>query len=317
MFAVNLAEPLKPWLRALKYGWLKYSANYKVRQRRLDNLKRSPPPVFLIGCGRSGTTILGHVLSLHPHIRYFFEPYHLWAAIDPLTDMLNFYHRSEAHYFMNESHCTTEAQLRFQRGFLDRLDKIVLEKTPVNAVRIGYLKALAPRAKFIHIVRDGVDVACSIERLALTNSYKIVSKPQLNQWWGVKNSKWKVLSQDGASAGYYFDEVAHLEEHRSKGAYEWLVSLGEVDRWREELAREKRFCEITYEQLTKNPEATLKKIGGFLNLNFSNTWLETTSEIQPVKQAIAPTLTLPPAMCQAFNGYQERFGFTNRAICTN
>ena len=247
----------------------------------------------------------------------FFEPYHLWAAIDPATDMLNFYHRCEAHYFMGESHCTKKAQLRFQRGFLERLDKIVLEKTPVNAVRIGYLKALAPNAKFIHIVRDGVDVACSIERLALTNSYKIVSKPQLNQWWGVKNYKWKALSEDGAAAGYYFDEVALLKEHRSKGAYEWLVSLGEVDRWREQLTREGRLCEITYEQLTKDPEAILKKIGGFLSLDCSNTWLEAISEIRLVKQAITPTLTLPPAMCQAFNSYQERFGFTNRAVCTH
>ena len=316
MFAVNLAEPLKPWLRAVKYGWLKYSANYQVRQRRLDNLKRSPPPIFLIGCGRSGTTILGYVLSLHPDVRYFFEPYHLWAAIDPTTDMLNFYHRTDAHYFMNESHCTKEAQLRFQRVFLDRLDKIVLEKTPVNAVRISYLKALAPRAKFIHIVRDGVDASCSIERLALTNSYKIASKPELNQWWGVKNYKWQALSEDGAATGYYPNEVAELKDHRSKGAYEWLVSLGEVDRWREQLKLEDRLYEITYPQLTKNPESTLENLCGFLNLECSTLWLERAiGEIQPARQAVGKTLILPPTMCEAFNDYQKRFGFANRAIC--
>lgn len=313
MVAIN--ETLKPWLRAVKYSWLHYWANYTVQRKKRNNLA-SPLPVFLIGCGRSGTTILGHVLSLHPDICYFFEPYHLWAAIEPTTDMLNFYHRTDAHYLMDESHCTPEAQLRFQRGFLHWRDRVVLEKTPVNAVRIGYLNALAPTAKFIHIVRDGVDVACSIERLALTNFYKIAGKPQLNQWWGVENAKWKALSQDGAAAGYYPNEVADLQEHRSKGAYEWLVSLGEVDRWREHLTQSGRLYEITYEQLIKEPKTVLQQIASFLNLDCPKTWLEATQEIHHIKGAIAP-ITLPPAMSKAFNRYQERFGFPNRAVCEN
>ena len=34
----------------------------------------------------------------------------------------------------------------------------MLEKTQFNACRIGYLDALSPGCKFIHLVRDGVDV---------------------------------------------------------------------------------------------------------------------------------------------------------------
>lgn len=46
------------------------------------------PPGFIIGCGRSGTTILGTILEQHPSICYLLEPYHLWAAIDPRTDAM-------------------------------------------------------------------------------------------------------------------------------------------------------------------------------------------------------------------------------------
>jgi len=310
-------EILKPWLRTLKYNWLQRSAEYKISQSNLSKKNLLfPPPTFLIGCGRSGTTILGQVLSLHNEVSYFFEPYHLWAAIDPLTDVLNLYHRVDAYFLMDALHCHEEAQIRFNRLFLENLPNknslTVIEKTPLNAMRIGYINALAPRAKFIHIVRDGVDVSCSIEQIASISSYKIAGKPQLNQWWGVENYRWKALSRDGASAGYYPDEVDLLENHRSKGAYEWLVSLGEVDRWREKISD--RLYEITYEELTANPEATLGNICKFLELDTPSGWLnEATKMINPANQRLREPISLPPAMCDTFNHYQERFGFVNRA----
>ena len=225
-----MIERLKPYLRTIKYSWLEQISEYKAQQRKLNGEFNKQPPVFLIGCGRSGTTILGHLLSLHPNVFYFFEPYHLWAAIDPMTDATNFYHRINAHCFMNASHYTKEAQLRFNHLFRSKLQnqqsKIIIEKTPINTLRIGYLNALAPQSKFVHIVRDGVDVSSSIAQLATTNSYKIANKPKLNQWWGVENYKWKALSRGGADAGYYPHEVSLLKTHCERGAYEWLVSLG-------------------------------------------------------------------------------------------
>ena len=37
-------------------------------------------PVFLIGCGRSGTTILGERVDRHPPVTYLYEPRAPWAA---------------------------------------------------------------------------------------------------------------------------------------------------------------------------------------------------------------------------------------------
>lgn len=314
---MNTSDAVKPWLRRVKYSWLQRLAEYKVKiptLREQDN--RNSKFVFLIGCGRSGTTLLGHILSQHNDINYFFEPYHLWAAIDPRTDVLNLYHRIDAHFLMNASHVNEVSKTNFNRIFSTNLfnrNKTILEKTPLNAMRIGYLNSLQPQAKFIHIVRDGVDVSSSIERIATTNTYKIAGKPKLNQWWGVENYKWQALLKDGISAGYYSDEVSLLTNYYSKGAYEWLVTLGEVERWREQLAN--RFYEITYNQLTLNPEDTLRNVCKFLELDSSDIWLnQATNMIRLDTCALRAALSLPPTMCNAFNHYQKRFGFLKRAI---
>lgn len=313
-----MIETLKPWLRAIKYSWLQYSASYRIQSfnNKQENPERSQV-AFLIGCGRSGTTILGEVLSQHPKVCYFFEPYHLWATIDAKTDVLNLFHSIDAQLLMDTCHRTTQSQARFNRLIQAkryiRNVPLVIEKTPLNAMRIGYLNALAPTAKFIHIVRDGIEVANSIERIALNNSYQIAGKPQLNQWWGVKNYKWIALSRDGVASGYYPDEVGLLDNHQAKGAYEWLVSLGEVDHWRDRLGD--RLYEITYDQLVLNPETVLCNIYQFLELEIPNDWIhEVTNIIHPIHPSQPKILSLPPTMCEDFNRYQEHFSFPNRAI---
>ena len=49
----------------------------------LKKNKYSFHPVFIIGCGRSGTTILGETLSSHPKIKYLNERRTLWHRAYP------------------------------------------------------------------------------------------------------------------------------------------------------------------------------------------------------------------------------------------
>ena len=44
-------------------------------------------PVFIIGCGRSGTTIFGTVLSKHQDVAYLNEHRRLWFSAYPETDI--------------------------------------------------------------------------------------------------------------------------------------------------------------------------------------------------------------------------------------
>ena len=309
---------LKATGRAIKYGVLKWDADRRIGKKNVDDSAiGTVSSAYLIGCGRSGTTVCGEVLRRHRHVRYFFEPYHLWATIDPTIDVLNLYQLGAASFILDADRCTEESRRRFNRLLLDRAHSagasLMLEKTPFNACRIGYLDALTPNCKFIHLVRDGVDVARSIERLSLDRGYGIVGKPDLNRWWGRAGSKWTALSADGAAANYFNDEIPLLLSYESKGAYEWLVSLAEVDRWRDRLGQ--RLLEITYDALTENPEKILREICQFLDLPAPAKWLAASArQIDKARRNFGVPLVLPPAMADAFNQAQERFGFTNRAI---
>jgi LPS sulfotransferase NodH len=304
---------IKPPLRAVKYKWLYWSAQRKISKSKK---KRNHQPIaFLIGCGRSGTTILGNILSQHPQISYYFEPYHLWAAIDRKTDVLNLYHSGNASLLMDESDASNTSRDRFYQLFRSEFShQLVLEKTPLNALRIGYLNAIAPQAKFIHLVRDGVDVSYSIARLANTNAYNIAGKPKLNQWWGVNHAKWQTLVRDGVNAGYHAEEIHDLQTNASKGAYEWLVSLNEVNRWKKAL--DHRFQEFSYEALLANPESILKQICDFLEITVPSDWLQQSmAAIHFNRHSVDTSLALPYDMCQTFNWYQQQYSFAKRAVC--
>ncbi|MGA3067874.1 MAG: sulfotransferase, partial [Tepidisphaeraceae bacterium] len=138
-----------------------------------------PQAAFLIGCGRSGTTVVGDVINRHPQVSYFFEPYHLWATIDPTIDVLNLYYTGSARFLLDAEHFTPDAKRRFNRLIMEpgiaAGKTLVVEKTPFNACRVGYLDQLRPGCKYVHLLRDGVDVARSIDRLSRDQTYRIIA----------------------------------------------------------------------------------------------------------------------------------------------
>lgn len=313
----QLLARAKPLARAVKFNWLFRRAVRSAAQPARVDAVALPPIAFFIGCGRSGTTILGDVFARHRQVHYLFEPYHSWAAIDPRTDMLHLYIRGDGHTFMGGEQASDAIRSRFQRVILEAGARtgreLIVEKTPINTLRIGYLEQLAPHAKYLHIVRDGVDVCRSIHRLATLNDYAIAGKPTLNKWWGVDGYKWTALSRDGARAGYYADEVASLTTHLERGAYEWLVSLGEVDRHRTMLGS--RLFEFTYDEFTHDPRKTLSNMAEHLGIEAGDEWLHAAdAALDAARRNAGEPLRLPPRMAADFNRYQERFGFLNRAI---
>lgn len=313
--AAMLKEALKPYARAWKYAKL---YRHAARDARAAVAATTPAPhlpiAFVVACGRSGTSILGKVMQQHPAVLYHFEPYHLWAAIDPVTDMVNLYQDVAARCIMGSKHVPDRARVRAQHLLLqpgvDAGVDLVVEKTPINAMRIGYLESLFPGSRYVHIVRDGEDVVRSIHRLASGNPYRIAGKPRLNQWWGVGDSKWQALVRDCVGAGYWPDEVKAIadDDHISRGALEWLVSLREIDRQREALGE--RLFEFTYRELTEHPRETLTQLCQHLDIAAPQDWLKVAEEmISPERKNQGSPLTLRPAMHEAFNQYQRRFGF--------
>lgn len=305
---------LKPFARWLKFRFLWLRTCYRVSRKSSEGHKpKKRTFCFVIGCGRSGTTILGDLLSRHPSVDYLFEPYHLWAAVHPATDITGIYQSIPARIELNADDVTSEVLGRYRALFHHSGDReCFLEKTPQNATRIGFLESLEPGCRYVHIKRDGLEVAESIHLLATENWYKIAFLPTLNMWWGVDGRKWDSLVAYGSKIDYFSDEISLLKEDRSRGIYEWMVSHLEIARWRDHLGN--RLLEIDYRDLTENPKNVVGQVCDHLNIKTSPQWLEgIAKQVRAARVQELPTIELPPQICAEFNRLQSEFGFKGRA----
>ncbi len=114
-------------------------------------------PLIIIGAGRSGTKMVRDLLVAHPHFA-------TWPC-----DEINYIWRHgnrgfESDEFTREmADDVTKGYIRGQfRRFQQRhVGRTIVEKTCANSLRCGFVHEVFPLAKFIHIVRDGRDVAAS------------------------------------------------------------------------------------------------------------------------------------------------------------
>ncbi|MCW5774845.1 MAG: sulfotransferase [Phycisphaeraceae bacterium] len=309
--------PLRPLLRTAKLAVIRRHAERLARTPCPDeSAPLPPPPGFIVACGRSGTTILGKLFAPHPEIAYLREPYHFWAQVDRRCDVTNLHYRVRGLWFMDAEHRSDRAQLVFNRlvmGERARAGKpMVVEKTPHNIARIGFLESLAPGARYVHIVRNGIDVCRSIEQLATEQPYRMAFRSHYNQWWGEDGAKWRALSEEGPPRGYFADGVSRLATDAQRGAYEWLTSLGEADRWRDRLGE--RILEVRYPDLTADPRVWLARLCAHFGVDAPNEWLESVVKlVGPERVRTRTPIALPPEMATTFNEYQGRYGFEGRA----
>jgi hypothetical protein len=115
------------------------------------------PPIFLFGNTRSGTTIVQKVMSTHPNIAGWYEPNALWLYAEP----------GRIHDEFDERDATDRVKKYIRERFLKYQERhggrIVLEKTPQNILRIPYVRAIFPEAKFLFIVRNPFSFISSVE----------------------------------------------------------------------------------------------------------------------------------------------------------
>lgn len=115
------------------------------------------PPIILIGNTRSGTTIVQKVMATHPDIVGWYEPNALWLYAEP----------GRKHDEFDESDATDSVKRYIRKQFLDYQkqngNRMILEKTPQNILRIPYTRAIFPEATFLFIVRSPFSFINSVE----------------------------------------------------------------------------------------------------------------------------------------------------------
>jgi hypothetical protein len=145
------------------------------------------PPVFIVGCPRSGTSYLYHLLLSAGGFAEFRTQMNVFDVLEPIfgdlgifqnkTKMMNEWLRSKAFKVAGlqaeEIKARVLAECRSASDFL----RIVMEEvackqgvdrwidsTPTNIPHLLRIKKDFPDAKIIHIIRDGRDVALSLDK---------------------------------------------------------------------------------------------------------------------------------------------------------
>jgi len=227
-------------------------------------MKKNKPPFFIIGNPRSGTTLLRLMLTSNKQVVippessffiWFYKKYSNWKF-----DNLNL---SKLNFFLED---LFKAQ-KFENWKLnkDDLRKSLIQEKPKNYSELIYaiyhfysikikkkymiwgdknnyylnkidvVDKIFPNSKFIHIIRDGRNVACSYIQL----------------------SKKKIDSQYAPKLPAKLEEIAN----------EWNKNILTINRSFKKINKN-NFLEVKFEELILQPKNTLKTICNFLGASY-------------------------------------------------
>jgi hypothetical protein len=218
------------------------------------------PYLFVVGCPRSGTTLLRRMLNAHPELAITPETH--WIArslergigvtpdgiatpelVSHLLASPKFrrtgIERADLERLLPRSRPVSYAD--FVRGFFDlygRLEDkaLVGDKTPGYVRRLPLLHALFPETRFVHLIRDGRDVTLSA--LGWRRASKLASR--LSTW----------EAHPVATAALWWER--HVRAGREAGR-----ALGQA-----------LYYELRYEALIADPAREAESLCAFLELRF-------------------------------------------------
>lgn len=203
-------------------------------------------PVFIIGTGRCGTTLLVDILSTHPQLSGFpGEANELWHCklepfdktqlnIPPIeVDPKSFSETSIASWPRN--HGATIRKIFTGFSAVTGQKKIFFTKSAMVCFMIPKIIELFPDARFIHIYRFGPSV---------------------------------VESYFKKNFGKYLRFHCTAKEYRAYCARYWNACLMEIERRKHELSLDTRgqFLEFSYEKLCDTPKEILGQIAKFVGV---------------------------------------------------
>jgi Sulfotransferase family len=216
-------------------------------------------PVFILGCGRSGTTILGNLLAQLSSVTYLHEARDLWTSAYPETDVWT-EHAVARHgkLVFTESDENPRKTRALKKLFALELRKsrrpILVEKLPINNFRLPFIRRMFPDCRFIHIWRNGLEVARSIESMSIQG-----------RWFRPDQYRWNLLAEYAQS----MPETAHLpalcQSDYEKGLLEWRVSTEAATSFLGRLPQD-NWLEVSYSTFVADPFGTNERLTDFLHL---------------------------------------------------
>ncbi len=222
------------------------------------------PAPFVVGVGRSGTTLLRLMLDAHPQMAIPPET-HFFDSVLEASGRLRFGPEQALSAITEDEHRRWNDFGLGQDELLDRFETIRRfnapdalrafyelyaekqgkerwgDKTPPYVKTMRRIKRVLPEARFIHVIRDGRDVA-------LSNNKRVIERGHREAVPAARSARrWK----------------RRIEKARADGPH-----LGE-------------YIEIRYEDLVSDTEPALRTVCDFIDLDFDEVMLryhETAAE---------------------------------------
>lgn len=254
---------------------------------------RKSNPVFVVGCPRSGTTLLYDMLLSAGDFAILMSETHVFDLAPRFGDLRDVRNRRRLLDFWVHSAVFARAELDrdsfrdqileecrnsgdFLRIFMESVAKRQnvrrwADNTPAHLLHLTEIKRTIPDALFLHIIRDGRDVATSLTKLGWIRPF-----PRDRGGNGVV-FPWD-RRRTAVAAGLY---------------WAWMVHTGR----REARQVAPAYLEVRYEDLLGHPQETLNRIGEFIGHTLDS------AQIQRVGlRAVGTPTTAFPGSQQGFIG---------------
>lgn len=190
-------------------------------------------PIFILGTGRSGTTILGITLGMHNDVGFLNEPKAFWSYLYDKEDLIGSYQKLKGIYRLSAENTTAQMIKKAHRIYGNYLrfscSSRIVDKYPELIFRTEFVTAIFPDARFLFLYRNGYDTCHSIrywsERLGKNKH------GQTHDWWGRDDRKWELLCDQivafDEALGANVDEIRRFQNHEQRAATEWIVTMKE------------------------------------------------------------------------------------------
>lgn len=237
-----------------------------INDKQINRQIVHAPPVFIVGMNGSGTTMLADSLNNHSDLYIFpmearvlpffmsnLHRYDNLSSIDACRRLARDIGNTRPFWQVNnktplsiDDSCIREQSFAgVVHGVFSELaqrqgKKRWGEKSPINLLHITALAKEFSDAQFIHIIRDGREVAQSFHRRWLYDPKRTIFR-------------WKKRVTIGREQGKKLEEG--------------------------------RYLEVSYEQLTQNPEMEMQRICSFLNLTYEEKTTNSSMRMMDENQA--------------------------------
>ncbi|MEJ2609107.1 MAG: sulfotransferase [Candidatus Thiodiazotropha sp.] len=277
------------WINPLLLGLFKI-------QSVLPFAKAIHKPVFILGTGRSGTTILGVTLGIHKDAGFLNEPKLIWSYLYDSEDLIGSYQTKPASYRLDANQVTDEIIKKAHRvlgHYLNfSLSTRVIDKYPELIFRTEFVKKIFPDAKFLFLYRNGYDTCHSINNWS--KRLGVTINNETHDWWGLNNRKWHLLCDQivayDEALGPHLNIIKKYTDHELRAAVEWIVTMKEGIKLLSESPES--VMGVQYEKYVSDPDFR-QQVLQFCDLNEDSNFTDFTNivlkEVQPRQKISFPS----------------------------